>query len=184
MFRYVVVHCYWFPCCFSLFPFITFFDWSQFWIRHQDRCASRCNFCSDKSLWMTFHARYDELHAFICPRHSSLGLDPVIEMWTTDSNSLECIRSLGVYNFHCASTMKSRPLPCILFHRYRNASSRLPLSRLENSLLCKMELSVPLSIPLMTRPPLCYCLARLCLLFADVLSDCCVWLLRLQQSVG
>lgn len=164
---------------FFLFPFITFFDWSQFWIRHKDRCVSRCNFCTDKSLWLTFHALYDELHTFIMPRHSSLGLDPFIEMWTTDSNSLESIRSLGCLQFSlCLNTNEITPLLCILFQRYRNASSRLPLSRLENSLLCKMEISVPLSIPLMTRPPLCYCHARLCLLFADVLSDCCVWLLR------
>lgn len=74
----------------------------------------------------------------------------------------------------CSHTNEITPLPCILFQRYRNSSSRLPLPRLENSLLCKMEISVPLSIPLMTRPPLCYCRACLCLLFADVLSDCCV----------
>lgn len=136
-------------------------------------------FCTDKSLWLTFPAHYDELHTFIMPRHSSVGLDPFIEMWTADSNSLESIRSLGCLQFSlCFNTNEITPLLCILFQCYRNASSRLPLSRLENSLLCKMEISVPLSIPLMTRPPLCYCRARLCLLFADVLSDCCVWLLR------
>ncbi len=47
-----------------------------------------CNFCTDKGLWLTFHACYDELQAFILPRHSSLGLGLFIEMWTTDSCSL------------------------------------------------------------------------------------------------
>lgn len=50
--------------------------------------------------------------------------------------------------------------PYILSRRYRNPSSRLPLSCLENSFLCKMEISAPLSIPLMTHPPLCCSLAR------------------------
>lgn len=66
--------------------------------------------------------------------------------------------------------MKSRPSWAFSY----SVITMLPFSRLENSLLCKMEISAPLSIPLMTRPPLCSCGARLCLLFADVLSDCCV----------
>lgn len=157
-----------------VFSFLCITSWlKSISIRHQDGCSARFNICKNKDLWLTFHAGSDELHAFIV---SYLKVRFIFNHRLLFSRVHLLIRMFTIF---IVLRHEWNHAPYILSRRYRNPSSRLPLSRLENSFLCKMEISAPLSIPLMTHPPLCCSRARLCLLFVHALSDCCVRLLRL-----